>query len=226
MARQNVFNEEGKLMGWFDLNAAEKFEEDTFFDGSNHISRATGSQWTHQELFRTKKGQWVLHTWGGYGNSSSWEFVAESVAKEWLLTQSEDQAVARFFGELEEESGPAPAPVREGAGRPRLSADGNGQEMVRARVSPEIREWIEASGGLQAVLKAAYAALASYDPALKLKEACVYAACSDDTLRRAIYSREIAVVRGEGRSSHIWIRLSELNKWIRKREKPASRVAL
>lgn len=155
MARQNVFNEEGKLMGWFDLNAAEKFEEDTFFDGSNHISRATGSQWSHQKLFRTKKGQWVLHTWGGYGNAS-WVFIGDAAAKEWLLTQSEDQAVSRFFGELEEEAGPAP--VREGAGRPRLSADGNGQEMVRARVSPEIREWIEASGGLQAVLRAAYAA--------------------------------------------------------------------
>ena len=68
--------------------------------------------------------------------------------------------------------------------------------------------------------------LASYDPALKLKQACEYAACSLDTLRRAIYSREIAVIRGEGRSSHIFVRLSELNRWLKRREKPASRVAL
>lgn len=68
--------------------------------------------------------------------------------------------------------------------------------------------------------------LPGYDPLFKLSEACEYSGYSAQTLRRAIWGREIAVVRGQGRSSHIRIRLSQLNAWIRKREKPASRVAL
>ena len=33
---------------WFDLDKAESFEEETQWNGNNHISKATGSQWEHE----------------------------------------------------------------------------------------------------------------------------------------------------------------------------------
>lgn len=48
---------------WFDKDEAEEFCESTRFDGNNRISTATGSQWDHQSLYRTKKGAWILHCW-------------------------------------------------------------------------------------------------------------------------------------------------------------------
>lgn len=40
------------------------------WNGSNHISQATGSQWEHESLLRTAGGWWVLHRW------SQWQGVS------------------------------------------------------------------------------------------------------------------------------------------------------
>ena len=108
MNRVNVYDPETReLVGWFDIDAAEKFSEDTYFDGSNQISKATGSQWNHETLYRTKGGRWVLNCWSQWqGSRETWEFISEAEAREWLIAQSEDEAVKRYFGELEEERGP------------------------------------------------------------------------------------------------------------------------
>jgi hypothetical protein len=45
---------------FFDADKAQCFEEGTRFDGSNHVSLATGSQWDHETLFRTASGNWVV----------------------------------------------------------------------------------------------------------------------------------------------------------------------
>ena len=39
---------------------AERFEEGTTWDGNNHISTATGSQWEHEEVVRTKRGRYYV----------------------------------------------------------------------------------------------------------------------------------------------------------------------
>ena len=49
-----IQDEEGESTGrWFDPEKAEKWEEATRWTWQNHISRATGSQWEHEELSRT-----------------------------------------------------------------------------------------------------------------------------------------------------------------------------
>ena len=107
MARINVCDDFGELAGWFDENKAERFSEATWWDGSNHVSVATGSQWDHQVLYRTKGGRWVLHSWSQWqGRPERYRFITDAEAQTWLLKNEHDAAVERFFGEIEEERGP------------------------------------------------------------------------------------------------------------------------
>lgn len=107
MNRQNIINEDNRIEGWFDLDTALRFSEDTRWNGNNYISISTGSQWDHEELYRTKGGRWVLHTWSQWqGSVEYWEFITAAQAKNWLLLNNDDAAVIRFFGPIEEESGP------------------------------------------------------------------------------------------------------------------------
>ena len=41
--RENVFDECGELVGWFDRAKAEEFREATRWDGSNHVAPRTGA---------------------------------------------------------------------------------------------------------------------------------------------------------------------------------------
>jgi hypothetical protein len=72
--------------GWFDLEAATSFKEATVWNGNNHISVPTGSQWEHQYLYYTKSGNWVLNCWSQYQNSiETYEQIDEDSAIEWLI---------------------------------------------------------------------------------------------------------------------------------------------
>lgn len=48
---------------WFDSAKTESFDEETYWNGNNHISKATGSQWDHERLLRTAGKRWILETW-------------------------------------------------------------------------------------------------------------------------------------------------------------------
>ena len=77
--------------GWFDKATATCYDEDSYHDGSNHISKATGSQWEHESLFRTRKGKWVLHHRSQrQGIGESYREVLEAEAVEWLVRNSHD----------------------------------------------------------------------------------------------------------------------------------------
>ena len=72
---------------WFDKEKAECFEEDSNWDGSNSVSKATGSKTEHEVLYKTAGGNWVLNCWSQWqGTTETWEIVSESVAVEWMLT--------------------------------------------------------------------------------------------------------------------------------------------
>lgn len=88
---------------WFETDSAKVFEEDRWFDGSNHISKATGSQWSHEELYRTRKGLWVLHSWSQWqGSQDSWEILEPTEAYRWLIAQGHgDEVPADVLGESE-----------------------------------------------------------------------------------------------------------------------------
>jgi hypothetical protein len=72
-------------------NATESWDEDTRWDGSNHVSVATGSQWEHETLYRSAKGRyWVQRTSQRDGTlpSASWRTPEE--AARWLLANDHD----------------------------------------------------------------------------------------------------------------------------------------
>ena len=72
--------------GWINLETAQKFVEDRNWDGHNMISAATGSQWSHEVLYRSVGGVYVLHTWSQcQGSRDTWQRISVNEAVEWLL---------------------------------------------------------------------------------------------------------------------------------------------
>ena len=66
--------------------AKRTWEEATDWNGSDHISRATGMQWHHQTLYASRKGRfYVEHTSNMQGNRPRCEWVSEQEAVRWLL---------------------------------------------------------------------------------------------------------------------------------------------
>lgn len=71
--------------------ALNKWEEDSDWDGNNHISRATGSQWEHQALYRSSKGRYWIESWSQWQGSLPHAFlVSEEDAARWLLQNNYD----------------------------------------------------------------------------------------------------------------------------------------
>lgn len=94
-------------VGWFDGDRATLFAEARDFDGKNHISVNTGSQFSHEALWRTAQGRWVLEQFSDYqGTLAHYEFVGGEAARLWLIRNGEDEAAERHFGPVEEERGP------------------------------------------------------------------------------------------------------------------------
>lgn len=72
--------------GWIDLDTAKKFAEDRNWDGNNHISVNTGSQWEHEVLYRSVGGVYVLHSWSQWqGSRDAWERIGIHAAVAWLI---------------------------------------------------------------------------------------------------------------------------------------------
>jgi hypothetical protein len=72
-------------------DATKYWSEDTRWDGNNHISVATGSQWTHQTLYRSRKGRYyVEHESNETGSGSHAEWVSNQEATRWLLANNHE----------------------------------------------------------------------------------------------------------------------------------------
>jgi hypothetical protein len=72
--------------GWIDLDTAKKFAEDTNWNGNNHISVNTGSQWEHEVLYRSVAGTYVLYTWSQcQGSRDTWQRIGIDEAVAWLV---------------------------------------------------------------------------------------------------------------------------------------------
>jgi len=80
---------------WFDVSAATRFREKTHWDGHNHISVATGGQWAHEALHRTRTGRWILNRWSDWeGAHETWEIIADADAARWLICNGHEHADA------------------------------------------------------------------------------------------------------------------------------------
>ncbi len=80
---------------WFDTEKVEHFAEGTKWDGSNHISKATGGQWEHESLYRTAGGLWILNCWSNYqGSQDSYEEVSSEESAKWVLKNDYEPHIA------------------------------------------------------------------------------------------------------------------------------------
>jgi len=71
--------------------ASLHWEEDTYWDGSNHISKATGSQWDHETLYRSRKGRYYTeHTSAYHQGRVNIEWVSPEEAVRWLLVNGHE----------------------------------------------------------------------------------------------------------------------------------------
>ena len=86
MKRIALTDENGK---WFDAESSEKFTEESYFNGRNCISKATDTQFNHQDLFYTKSGKWIICNWSNWqGSITTYSIISETRAAEWFLKQS------------------------------------------------------------------------------------------------------------------------------------------
>jgi hypothetical protein len=84
---------------WFETSKAKSWEEATRWNGNNHISKATGSQWEHETLYRTAGGIYVIeHTSQWQGSTPTIEEVTASEAAAWLSTNEHDEDDAEKAG--------------------------------------------------------------------------------------------------------------------------------
>jgi hypothetical protein len=85
MTRIALSNNSGR---WFDADKAEKISEETYHNGNNWISKATGSQFNHEALYRTKGGCWILAKCSDYqGSVETYEQIDNEAAAVWLANQ-------------------------------------------------------------------------------------------------------------------------------------------
>ena len=76
---------------WFDMDKATKYSEESEWNGNNYISKATGKQCYHENIFVTKSGKYILHSWSNYqGVSETFEEISKKQAANWFSKQGFD----------------------------------------------------------------------------------------------------------------------------------------
>lgn len=82
---------------WFDSSKALSAEESTHFDGRNHVSDATGSQWEHERLYLTAGCDWVLNHWSQWqGSTESYREITIQEAASWLAVNGGDGEIDKL----------------------------------------------------------------------------------------------------------------------------------
>jgi hypothetical protein len=102
MKRIRIDNEIGDPTGrWFDPDKAQCHKENTWWNGSNHISKATGSQWRHEAIWITKSGVLILNTWSECQDSKdTYEIVDMNFASAWFVdNEYSDEQLPGIFKE-------------------------------------------------------------------------------------------------------------------------------
>lgn len=71
-------------------NATKTWKEDRRWDGNNYISVATGSQWNHEQLYRSRRGRYYLEHYSQWQGSKPYaEWISKRQAASWLLANDE-----------------------------------------------------------------------------------------------------------------------------------------
>jgi len=83
--------------------AAKAWEEATFWNGNNHISKATGDQFTHETLYKSSKGRYyIVHSSQWQGSVDYATECHPELAAKWLLLNEEElpEDLAALAGEV------------------------------------------------------------------------------------------------------------------------------
>lgn len=86
---------------WFDIEAAEVYEETTYWDGQNKRS-VNCDKHHYQTLYETKSGNWIICNFDDFsGSRTTYESIDEVEAKEWLIKNGynlvdEPEVVAKY----------------------------------------------------------------------------------------------------------------------------------
>jgi hypothetical protein len=83
--------------------AFHTWDEATDWDGRNHISRPSGSQWNHETLYQSRKGRFYLVSssqWQGTRPSALW--LTDQNAARWLVLNDHalPENLAQFMDEV------------------------------------------------------------------------------------------------------------------------------
>jgi hypothetical protein len=77
---------------WFNEASAERFDELSYHNGSNFISKATGEQFQHEALYITTTGRFILNSYSNWqGDSETYEVISKDSAAEWFSKQGYDE---------------------------------------------------------------------------------------------------------------------------------------
>jgi hypothetical protein len=101
-----ALSENGEKTGrFFDDKKADLYKEDTNWNGNNWISEATGSQWSHESVYRTAGGAYVLNCYSQYeGSEETYEIISKREAAEWFVKNNykEDELPEELKKQVEE----------------------------------------------------------------------------------------------------------------------------
>jgi hypothetical protein len=82
--------------------AAETWDEELDYRDGNPISRATSSQWAHERLYRSRRGEYWLESWSDYSDTQNQARVLTSLeAATWLVNN--DDVLPEDLAALEDE---------------------------------------------------------------------------------------------------------------------------
>lgn len=71
---------------WFDSEKADYYEEGTWWNGSNHISLSTGSQWHHEAIFITPGKVYILKFSSQYQKvPTTYQQITKEEAAQWFI---------------------------------------------------------------------------------------------------------------------------------------------
>lgn len=112
------FNDADGQLRWFDDEATQTaVTEGTNWDGNNRRGAVSGLQTNRACLYLTRGGRWVEHSDASceFNGPDIWRFLTDDEAQQWLIRAADagrdaDQAaeaLAKFFPELPEETGPS-----------------------------------------------------------------------------------------------------------------------
>src|SRR5690348_5105377 len=102
------YEEAQQSRGYFDISKTRTWPGATEWNGSNNVDINTRDRGIRQNLHRTASGRWVLDRLSSYSGDrhDTYYWRTDDQAREWLMFNDHDAAVAEFFSDQPEERGP------------------------------------------------------------------------------------------------------------------------